>query len=51
MLVEKLKKDNIEAMKNKDKDARSVLSVVLTNVNSPWWKLTPQGNSLMIITS
>lgn len=30
MLVEKLKKDNIEAMKNKDKDARSVLSVVLT---------------------
>ncbi len=30
MLLDELKKANIEAMKNKDKDARSVLSVVLT---------------------
>lgn len=30
MLIDELKKANIEAMKNKDKDARSVLSVVLT---------------------
>lgn len=30
MLLDELKKANMEAMKNKDKDARSVLSVVLT---------------------
>ena len=30
MLLEELKKANIEAMKNKDKDARAALSVVLT---------------------
>lgn len=30
MLIDELKKANIEAMKVKDKDARSVLSVVLT---------------------
>ena len=30
MLLDELKKANIEAMKNKDKDARSVISVVLT---------------------
>lgn len=30
MLLDELKKANIEAMKNKDKDSRSVLSVVLT---------------------
>ena len=30
MLLDELKKANIEAMKNKDKDARSILSVVLT---------------------
>ena len=30
MLLDDLKKANIEAMKNKDKDARSVISVVLT---------------------
>lgn len=30
MLLDELKKANLEAMKNKDKDARSVLSVVLT---------------------
>ena len=30
MLLDELKKANIEALKNKDKDARSVISVVLT---------------------
>ena len=30
MLLDELKKANIEALKNKDKDARSILSVVLT---------------------
>ena len=30
MLIDELKKANIEAMKNKDKDRRAILSVVLT---------------------
>ncbi len=30
MLLDEIKKDNINAMKNKDKDARSALSVVLS---------------------
>lgn len=30
MLIDNIKKANIEAMKNKDKEARSILSVVLT---------------------
>jgi uncharacterized protein YqeY len=46
MLIEQLKKANIEAMKNKDKEARSVLSVVLTKYKLLEVEATANGKEL-----
>ena len=46
MLLEELKKANIEAMKNKDKDARSALSVVLSKCQLLGVELKAKGEEL-----
>jgi uncharacterized protein YqeY len=46
MLIEQLKKADIEAMKNKDKEARSVLSVVLTKYKLLEVESTANGKEL-----
>ena len=46
MLLEELKKANIEAMKNKDKDARSSLSVVLSKCQLLGVELKAKGEEL-----
>ena len=46
MLLEELKKANIEAMKNKDKDARSALSVVLSKCQLLGVELKAKGEKL-----
>lgn len=45
MIIDELKKSNIEAMKTKDKDARSVLSIVLSKCKLLEVELKAQGKT------
>ena len=46
MLIEELKKANIEAMKNKEKDRRAILSVVITRYQLRQVEAKAQGKEI-----